>query len=1010
MFMGRAEKPVSVPGAFPTTGGVPMLVHLFDAGSYDPDGEIVMWEWNFGDQEEGQGGWHDHTSTRGDAWHRYEHPGTIVAHLRVTDNDGNKDVAWVKLTLSAEGNANPVAVASASPTFGTAPLVVLFFAEGSYDPDGDIVKWEWDFGDGVFIDCTDTEGLTEYTYTEGGLFTVVLRVTDNDGAASSKSVELDINTAPIAGGNANPTLGDAPLTVSFDAEGSYDPDGFVVKFEWDFGNGVFYDLTVAGGFVEYTYPESGEWDATLRITDEDGGVDTATIGITVLQSQPTWVHTWGGSGSEEGERMVVDEYGNAYIAGKTTSSGAGGSDVLVMKYSSGGSLLWCRTWGGSNDDWADGIALAPDGSVIVAGTTASYGAGGPDGLVLKFAEGGKLDWARTWGDSDEDIINALTVDAEGNIYFGGERGSYGIAADDALLVKLSPDGNTVYWAKTWNWQYGDRIYGLTSDEYGNVYATGITGGTYGGYEGIPILKYSPAGELQWAKKWGTTTYNRGYGMCVSPSGDVYVAGMTEHHSDHWHDSLLLKMHSNGDFDWVRTWGGDIGDGATDVSVDADGVAIASGATECFGAGLSDLTLVSVKPDGTLDLAGLWGGALGESATALSCFNNGKLYVAGIAPNVYGGWDNLPVELYDPELRDPDLHLDDLPLATQDVTRPPQDAPVECGSPSGTKDSGGGGYDVLAMKIIPDDVLNRVPIAVANATPQSGDAPLAVNFNATGSYDPDGDIEKWEWDCGNGIFVDYTSAEGYAEYTYTQPGSFTARLRVTDNDGAPRTDSVSIEVIGQLQDEVAYWRLDETSGSTVYDNSGYDHDGTLVGSASWASGGIDGNCLNLTGGYASIPYRETMHIQPEMTMEAWVNLPSTAYEQHIVSKKSDAAGGYDLIWYDGMYGSRGVQFRIRLNDGLHYLVDPTELQTGRWYYLVGTYDGDYVRLYRDGKLIAGQYAPGLTIPYLDREVTIGIESYTHRFPLNGHVDEVRLLRRALSPSEVETRYEAFTQGD
>ncbi len=211
VILGRSDKPVSVPGASPMSGGVPLNVHFFDDGSYDPDGgEIVKWEWNFGDQEEGQGGWHDYTETRGDAWHIYDKPGTKVVHLRVTDNDGNTDVAFVKITLRKGGNANPTATANAEPLFGNAPLTVSFNAEGSYDPDGEIVKYEWDFDEGAgYQDFTDTNGSAEYTYEYARTYTAVLRVTDDDGAMSTDSVEIEV-TLPSLNWQIHPvdTLGD----------------------------------------------------------------------------------------------------------------------------------------------------------------------------------------------------------------------------------------------------------------------------------------------------------------------------------------------------------------------------------------------------------------------------------------------------------------------------------------------------------------------------------------------------------------------------------------------------------------------------------------------------------------------------------------------------------------------------------------------------------------------------------------------------------------------------------
>lgn len=191
--MAQANKPVSVPGAFPLLGGVPLNVHLFDAGSYDPDGEIVEWEWNFGDAVPGEPAWHDYTASKGDTWHWYRKPGTKVAHLRVTDDDGNKDVAHVKIEMREGNNANPVAVANAEPSYGYTPLGVSFSPAGSYDPDGEIIQWEWDFEDGLgFQDYTVSAGTATQDYTAAGDYTAVLRVTDDDGAVSTDGVGITV--------------------------------------------------------------------------------------------------------------------------------------------------------------------------------------------------------------------------------------------------------------------------------------------------------------------------------------------------------------------------------------------------------------------------------------------------------------------------------------------------------------------------------------------------------------------------------------------------------------------------------------------------------------------------------------------------------------------------------------------------------------------------------------------------------------------------------------------------
>ena len=86
--------------------------------------------------------------------------------------------------------------------------------------------------------------------------------------------------------------------------------------------------------------------------------------------------------------------------------------------------------------------------------------------------------------------------------------------------------------------------------------------------------------------------------------------------------------------------------------------------------------------------------------------------------------------------------------------------------------------------------NQPPLAVATANPTSGAAPLAVAFDGRGSSDPDGNALAYAWDLdGDGAFDDGTGAT--ASHTYTQPGTYTATLRVTDTPGASATASVQI---------------------------------------------------------------------------------------------------------------------------------------------------------------------------------------------------------------------------
>jgi PKD repeat protein len=189
---------------------------------------------------------------------------------------------------SPTGNRWPVAIASGSPASGDVPLMVNFSATGSFDPDGTVANYAWDFGDGG-------AGVGEnptHTYSVAGEYLAEVTVTDNQGASTRNTVRVlatPINQPPVAVASADPTSGHAPLSVVYQAAGSYDPDDGIAQIFWEFGDGGTY----FGGTAYHTYAVPGTWVTTLTITDHSGAsaVDTVTIEVAQPNQPPTTVAT-----------------------------------------------------------------------------------------------------------------------------------------------------------------------------------------------------------------------------------------------------------------------------------------------------------------------------------------------------------------------------------------------------------------------------------------------------------------------------------------------------------------------------------------------------------------------------------------------------------------------------------------------------------------------------------------------------------------------------------------------
>jgi hypothetical protein len=96
---------------------------------------------------------------------------------------------------------------------------------------------------------------------------------------------------------------------------------------------------------------------------------------------------------------------------------------------------------------------------------------------------------------------------------------------------------------------------------------------------------------------------------------------------------------------------------------------------------------------------------------------------------------------------------------------------------------------VTLFVVAKNNVNRAPLASLSAAPTTGNAPLTVSFNGSASSDPDGTIISYSWDFGDGA-----AASGSAtSHVYSTPGTYTARLTVTDNQGASGSQTVSIQV-------------------------------------------------------------------------------------------------------------------------------------------------------------------------------------------------------------------------
>jgi formylglycine-generating enzyme required for sulfatase activity/PKD repeat protein len=256
----------------------------FDAsGSSDPDGRIVSYEWDW----ESNGSF-DTKEASPTIEHTFSTSGSQRVTLRVTDDQGA--TRSVTQTVDVGERQAPQALFIFSPT---QPSVVdaVQLTDQSSDPDGQVVSWTWEFGDGT----TSTDRNPTHTYSRKGTFTVKLTVTDNDGLTGSKSQSLTVvNLPPDASSTFEPQTPVVGQSVRFDGSASTDRDGTVSSYAWDFNGDGKTDAT--GVEATWTFVEAKTYTVTLSVVDSDGATGTAEQDVVVSAAPsgpPRFQQQWG---------------------------------------------------------------------------------------------------------------------------------------------------------------------------------------------------------------------------------------------------------------------------------------------------------------------------------------------------------------------------------------------------------------------------------------------------------------------------------------------------------------------------------------------------------------------------------------------------------------------------------------------------------------------------------------------------------------------------------------------
>ena len=368
------------------------------------------------------------------------------------------------------------------------------------------------------------------------------------------------------------------------------------------------------------------------------------FGLAITQPCPdgpsvcTWERTFGGHGAEKAYATTEMADGGFVVAGHTLSRGRLRYDAMVVRFDRTGRILWQRIFGGRDTEQIYGIVALKDGGVAVAGHTRSSGAGESDIWVVRLDTGGKIVWQRTFGGTANDRARSIAAAPDGGLIVAGFTRSRGAGDGDAWILRLDRDGKLIW----------DSVYGKKGDD-GAFNIIPLPGGGFAvaGYsQGLGedayefwVLWVDDGGWVKWERRFRRGMFAAATALTPASNGGLYVVGMSHETSKERPNVWVLHLDRYGAFVWQKQIGGPKTDGGWGVAATADGGFVVLAATASRGAGSTDAWLMRFDRSGKLLWERLYGQALWDRPTALLVTRDGGLLVTGYTTSKGNGQED-----------------------------------------------------------------------------------------------------------------------------------------------------------------------------------------------------------------------------------------------------------------------------------------------------------------------------------------------------------------------------------
>lgn len=372
--------------------------------------------------------------------------------------------------------------------------------------------------------------------------------------------------------------------------------------------------------------------------------------MSTVQAESGWTNRFNGpgNGEDQARAIAVNSSGDVFVAGYTTGSGSG-LDLTVIKYSNMGAVLWTNRYNGpaNGADQANAVVVDEAGNAFVAGYSTGNSTG-PDFVTIKYSSAGTALWTNTYNGPSNGADQALAIklDTGGNVLVAGFSNGGG-SVQDFTIIKYSNLG-VAMWTNRYNGPGNgvDQITALALDANDAVIVTGPSTGSGSGLD-YATIKYSSAGLPLWTNRYngpGNST-DQPNAIALDSNGNVFVVGQSRGASS-GDDFATLAYASDGTSFWTNryTGAGNNSDQAVAVAVDALDNVIVTGSSFRIGPA-DDFTTIKYSNSGLPLWTNFYNGTgnFSDIPSELALDGAGRIAVTGQSfRGVANSWDFVTV--------------------------------------------------------------------------------------------------------------------------------------------------------------------------------------------------------------------------------------------------------------------------------------------------------------------------------------------------------------------------------